>query len=105
MFLKGKRLSFTIGLLLAIVHLFFSMRFLSAIRGGAVGLDAAIIFLFDIFLLPVYCLLDKLFPCVTQFNYQVLIIVYGILGTLSWLFIPFGIARIVKRFTRPKVKE
>jgi len=109
MFLKGKRLSFKIGLLLAITHLFFFIRYLFTSMNGYAGLDAFVLFIFDIFLTPLCLLLQKLFPdfyFFGHYNYKYVFFgIYGILGTLCWFFIPIGIARIAERFTRPKIKE
>jgi len=97
MFLKNKRLSFKIGLLFAIVHLSVIIHDLIESANDRGALYSVI---FDIFLIPLYALFINFLDA-----YLVSIVVFGILGTLCWFFIPIGIARIVAKFIRPKVEE
>ena len=112
-FLKNKNLSFKIGLALALIHLsYFIILFVEAARSTheQAGFDLLMTFMvLDIFLYPLWGTIASIlwfFIDNDHLHFQILLIIqYGILGTLSWFFIPIGIAKIFRKFTRPKVRE
>ena len=97
---KRKRVSFKIGSLFALAHWLFFVYVLFYGEWDKPLPEPILFYILDIFLIPIFIL----FRIFLDDVYLLYLIVFGITGTACWFFIPIGIARIVKRFTRPKVK-